>query len=206
MLDLSVIPAFMVAVAVLLAAPGPDMMFMVATGINRGRKAAVQAALGVTAGVFVWVIITATGLAALLTAYPQLLNAIRIAGAAYLLYLGITTLRAIGKPIREEDTSHNVFRRGFIVNMTNPKMAIFFVAFLPQFLGTSADAPLGQFLMLGFLFQALGLIIDLAIGLGAGCFRAVVLSKPKARTGMDIAAAVVYIVLAVVLLLEVLLK
>ncbi|ATG56346.1 lysine transporter LysE [Brachybacterium ginsengisoli] len=203
MLDVSVLPAFLLAVAVILVTPGPDMAFMIATGINQGRGAAVRGAFGVTTAMTVWVLLAATGLGVALTQLPSALDAIRIAGAAYLLVLAATTWRHAGAEIADVHTVPNVFRRGFLVNITNPKIALFFVAFLPQFLGTTTDRPFAQILMLGLLLQLTGLAADLAIGSAAGLFRDAVLSRPRVRMALDGAAGTVYGALAVLLLVGV---
>lgn len=206
MLDVSVLPAFLLAVTVILVTPGPDMAFMVATGINQGRRAAVRGALGVTTAMTVWVLVAATGLGVALAQLPAALDAIRVAGAGYLLFLAITTWRHAGAPVAEAHTVPNVFRRGFVVNITNPKIALFFVAFLPQFLGTtggSGENPFAQILMLGLLLQLTGLLTDLAIGSAAGLFRDAVLSRPRVRYLLDGAAGTVYGALAVLLVMGV---
>ena len=95
MLDVSVLPAFLVAVAVILATPGPDMAFLVATGINQGRRAAVRGAFGVTSAMTIWVLVAATGLGVALTQMPAALDAIRLAGAGYLLFLAIVVLTLV---------------------------------------------------------------------------------------------------------------
>ena len=206
MLDVSVLPAFLLAVMVILVTPGPDMAFMIATGINQGRRAAVRGAFGVTSAMTIWVLVAATGLGVALTQLPAALDAIRLAGAGYLAFLAVTTLRHAGAPIAESATVPNVFRRGFVVNITNPKIALFFVAFLPQFLGTTSTSgqnPFAQILMLGLLLQLTGLVTDLAIGGAAGLFRDAVLSRPRVRYVLDGAAGTVYGALAVLLVLGV---
>lgn len=203
MFDVSVLPAFLLAVVVILVTPGPDMAFMIATGINQGRGAAVRGAFGVTTAMTVWVVIAATGLGVALTQLPSALDAIRLAGAAYLLVLAVTTWRHAGEEIAEARTAPNVFRRGFLVNITNPKIALFFVAFLPQFLGTTSERPFAQILMLGLLLQLTGLVADLAIGSAAGLFRDAVLGRPRVRLALDGAAGTVYGALAVLLVLGV---
>jgi threonine/homoserine/homoserine lactone efflux protein len=202
-LDVSVLPAFLVAVVVILVTPGPDMAFMIATGIGQGRGAAVRGAFGVTTAMTVWVLIAATGLGVALTQLPSALDAIRLAGAAYLLVLAVTTWRHAGEEVAEAETAPNVFRRGFLVNITNPKIALFFVAFLPQFLGSTSERPFAQILMLGLLLQLTGLLADLAVGSAAGLFRDVVLRRPTVRRALDGAAGTVYGALAVLLLLGV---
>ncbi|MGP9612653.1 LysE family translocator [Brachybacterium sp. AOP42-B2-9] len=203
MLDVSVLPAFLVAVLVILVTPGPDMAFLVATGINQGRRAAVCGAFGVTSAMTIWVLVAATGLGVALTQLPSALDAIRIAGAGYLLFLAVTTWRNAGAAMADAQTVPHVFRRGFLVNLTNPKVALFFVAFLPQFLGSADEHPFGQILMLGLLLQATGLIADIAIGSAAGLFRDAVLGRRKVRLALDGAAGTVYAALATLLVVGV---
>lgn len=105
MLDVSVLPAFLLAVLVILATPGPDMAFLVATGINQGRRAAVRGAFGVTSAMTIWVLVAATGLGVALTQVPAALDAIRLAGAGYLLFLAITTWRSAGRRPRRRTPS-----------------------------------------------------------------------------------------------------
>src|SRR5699024_2845277 len=202
-LDVSVLPAFLVAVAVILATPGPDMAFLVATGINQGRRAAVRGAFGVTSAMTIWVLVAATGLGVALTQVPAALDAIRLAGAAYLLFLALSTFRKAGAALAEAETAPDVFRRGFLVNLTNPTVALFFVAFLPQFLGAAGEHPFAQILMLGLLLQGIGLAVDLTIGSAAGLFRDAVLTKQKVRLALDAIAGTVYGGLAALLVLEV---
>ena len=200
---MSVLPAFLVAAVVILATPGPDMAFMVATGINQGRGAAVRGAFGVTTAMSIWVLVAATGLGVALTQVPAALDGIRLAGAGYLAFLAISTWRHAGAAISEAAVVPNVFRRGFVVNLTNPKVALFFVAFLPQFLGTTGENPMAQMLMLGLLLQATGLVTDLAIGSAAGVFRDAVLSRRRVRLALDGAAGTVYGGLAALLVVGV---
>ncbi|MGB7447746.1 MAG: LysE family translocator [Ornithinimicrobium sp.] len=173
-------------------APGPDMAFIVAAGAAGGRRAATLAALGVTLGVTVYVIVTVAGLGVLLARSPTALDVIRVVGALYLVYLCFDTVRAAGGEHAEAPSGGRVFRRGLIVNLTNPKIALFFIAFLPQFLGKAEAEPALQLLMLGLTLQICGLLIDLALGYGAGAMRDRVLSKPTARLSLDLMAAAVY--------------
>ena len=203
MLDMSVLPAFLLAVVVILVTPGPDMAFLVATGINQGRRAAVRGAFGVTTAMTIWVLVSATGLGVALTQLPAALDAIRLGGAGYLLFLAFTTWRHAGEAIAESHAAPHVFRRGFLVNLTNPKVALFFVAFLPQFLGATSEHPFGQILMLGLLLQLIGLGADITIASAAGLFRDVVLGRRRVRLALDAAAGTVYGGLATLLVIDV---
>lgn len=199
--DLGVLPAFLVAAVILLLAPGPDMAFMVATGLRSGRRAAARAAFGITAGVSIYVVLTALGLGALLAAAPSVADAIQLGGAAYLTYLAWVTWKSSGAPLETSTVgSADAFRRGFLVNISNPKIMIFFTAFLPQFLGDATQHPVVQLLMLGLTLQILGLLTDLAIGYAAGAIRDRVLQRANVRKLLERLAAGVYGALAAVLL------
>lgn len=201
--DLGVLPAFIAAVVILLLAPGPDMAFMVATGLRDGRRGANRAAFGITAGVGVYVILTALGVGAFLAAVPGVIDAIQLAGAAYLAYLAWASWRSSGSPLESSaDRSADAFRRGFIVNISNPKIMLFFTAFLPQFLGDATQHPVFQLLMLGLILQTLGLITDLAIGYAAGAVRDRVLQGKRVRMLLERLAVGVYGALATVLVVE----
>lgn len=202
-IDLGVLPLFVAAVIVFLLAPGPDMAFMVATGLRDGRKGATRAALGITTGVSVYVVLTALGLGVFLAAAPGVADAIRIGGATYLAYLAYTTWRSSDSPLEASTVrSADAFRRGFVVNIANPKIMLFFTAFLPQFLGDAAEHPVLQLLMLGLILQTLGLLADLAVGYAAGAIRDRVLHRMKARRLLQRLAAGAYGALATALLVD----
>ncbi len=170
-MDPWMILAFMGAAFLLYITPGADMMFTIASGLSGGPKAGVAAAAGISCGVLVHVLIAALGLAALLLAYPKAYDAIRYAGAAYLLYLAVVSWRADGPSRREGRAAvGRAFKRGFITNILNPKVALFVLAFLPQF----ADPALGpvwhQILLLGLFLAIGGVITDGLVGIFAGLF------------------------------------
>jgi len=196
-------PAFTAAVLVIVIAPGPDMMFMIGTGLNAGRRGAIVAAFGVTAGVSVYVIGSALGLATLVEKVPEVLDAIRILGAAYLSYLGVITWRNAGSVSNIDQGSQRaiseVFRRGFIVNITNPKVALFIAAFIPRFVDPSRGNTTGQFLTYALTFQAIGLVVDL----GAGSARHFLMHQPTAARNLDRLAATVYLAIAAWLAIDV---
>lgn len=199
-LDLSVLPGYLTAVVLICLAPGPDMAYMAAVGIGAGRTAATRAGLGITVGVFAYVISVAAGLGTTISHHQQLLIAIQLIGAGYLVWLAGSTLR--DRPqvyTAPEHLSGNPrwFLRGIMVNLTNPKAALFLLALLPQFIG-SASNPTAQLLMLGIMFQLIGLGIDLAIGWTAGTFRNRVLSSPRTLTAMSWTSAAVFLTLATV--------
>lgn len=162
---------FLLASLAICVAPGADMAFIVACGLAGGRRAGVVAALGISAGVTVWALVTALGLGAALEAVPPLQLALRVAGAAYLAVLAWQTWRSATEQTRgavAARTTRQVFVRGFTTNLLNPKMLLFFTAFLPQFVTDDGWSVTAQLVVLGVTLQAIGLTIDGAIGYAAG--------------------------------------
>jgi threonine/homoserine/homoserine lactone efflux protein len=203
--DVAVLPVFLAAVVLIDIAPGPDMAYMVGAGIAGGRSAATRAALGVSVGVVLFTVAVAAGLGAIVARHSGVLTGLEIFGALYLTWLAYGTFREARSATSAQtfdDGRHSWFRRGLVVNLTNPKVMLFFVAFLPQFLG-HATSPTLQLLMLGLLFQLIGLIIDLAIGWSAGSFRDKVLARPGALKAMTYTSAAVFIALATIIAVEV---
>jgi len=162
--------SFMGAALVLYLTPGADMMFTLASGMRGGPRAGLAAAVGISLGVACHVLIAALGLAVLVAASPWALTAIRWAGAVYLAWLAYEAWRHAGE-IEERAGRADVwraFRRGFVTNILNPKVALFILAFLPQFAQPEAGPLWHQILILGGLLALGGLITDGAYGLFAG--------------------------------------
>ncbi|MCB2128222.1 MAG: LysE family translocator, partial [Rhodobacteraceae bacterium] len=161
--------AFIPAALALNLTPGADMMFCLAQGLRGGPRAAVSASAGVSAGSMTNVALAGLGLGALVASLPHLFDAIRWVGVAYLLYLAWHTLRtpltvrgsAPVKPSRG-------FRDGYLVNVTNPKVILFILAFIPQFVDPSRGPVLMQFLIFGAVIAIGGGVINALVGIGAG--------------------------------------
>lgn len=150
--------------------PGPDMLYVAARGASEGRAAGIVSALGIGAGTLVHIALVALGLAALLIAMPVAYLALRIAGAAYLIYLGVRAFRSQGSLASRRLKSVpllGVFGQGVVTNVFNPKVALFFLAFLPQFVDPSRGNPSLQVIELGLLFDATGTLVNLAVALGS---------------------------------------
>ncbi len=160
----STIALFAVAALVLLLIPGPGVLYIIARSIGQGRRAGLVSALGVGVGNFVQVIAATLGLSALLLSSALAFNAVKYAGAAYLVYLGVRTLltrtgaHAVAAPAPV--SLPRIFRQGVIVNMLNPKVALFFIAFLPQFIEPERGAASAQIFFLGTLFVLMGICSD----------------------------------------------
>jgi threonine/homoserine/homoserine lactone efflux protein len=145
---------------VLVAIPGPNVLYVLARGLTGGRRAAVVSVLGVEAATACFVVAAAFGLTALLVSSSLAFAVVRWLGVAYLVLLAVRALRS-GPPAPVP--AGRSFRQGFLVGISNPKVALFFVAFLPQF-GSSP----GRLLVLGLVFLAVASTMDLAWALGAG--------------------------------------
>ncbi|MEV5632912.1 LysE family translocator [Micromonospora tulbaghiae] len=173
-LSAATLAGYLAAIVVLMLTPGPDMMFVLANATRYGPRAGAMAALGVAAGEAVHVAAVVAGLATVIAASPVLFTAIRWAGAAYLIVLGLRALRGTGRPgaraDRPDGGAGRAFRRGLLTNLLNPKMILFSVAFLPQFVRPEAGPVAAQLVLLGALFVAVQLTVDLALGVGAGRF------------------------------------
>jgi threonine/homoserine/homoserine lactone efflux protein len=162
---------FGLAALALLAIPGPAVLYIVVQSAEQGRRVGLASVAGVHLGTFVHVAAAAAGLSALIVASSLAFSVVKYAGAAYLVYLGIrkllerdaeTVLERKGEPLRR------AFGRGAIVNVLNPKTALFFLAFLPQFVAPDRGGVWSQALVLGFVFIALGLVTDSLYALAAG--------------------------------------
>lgn len=172
-MDLATVAAFAGAGILLNLTPGSDVMFASASGLSGGPRAGIAAAAGISLGGLVHTALAAFGLAALIAASPATYDAIRWLGAAYLLFLAIKTWRS--PPASRHGTGENrlytAFKRGFLTNMLNPKVALFILAFLPQFTTPAAGPIWHQILILGVVFASTGFCITAGYGATAGLLR-----------------------------------
>ena len=162
---------FLVAALVLNIAPGPDMLYVIGRSVGQGRKAGIVSSFGVFVGCWVHILAAAFGIAALLRSSPMAFNIVRYAGAAYLIYLGIRMLAQktdlTSQQLKTESLGA-MFRQGAITNMLNPKVAIFFLAFLPQFIDAHRGRVALQIVVLGLIFNVGGTLVNLAVAYAGG--------------------------------------
>ena len=168
--DAGSLAVFAGASLVLAVVPGPAVLYIVAQSVPGGRRAGVVSALGVSTGGMFHVMAAVVGLSAILAASAEAFTAVKLVGAAYLVWLGLRTILSRDERIggrRVEPTLGRTYRRGVVVNVLNPKTALFFLAFLPQFVDPhgSTRAELG---LLGVLFVAIALASDLVWAMVAG--------------------------------------
>lgn len=160
----SAIVIFSLAALALLIVPGPSVLYIVTRSIDGGRPAGLVSVLGIHTGTLAHIAAAAAGISALLMSSALAFNAVRYVGAAYLIWLGIT--RLLGRDeieeehvVRERKLSR-IYMQGILVNVLNPKTALFFLAFMPQFIDVSRGSAWTQTLFFGFLFVLLGMISD----------------------------------------------
>lgn len=201
MFDFGQVPAFLIACAVVIVTPGVDAFLLLRTSLRSGTRAGLLALGGIHAAAAVQVALVISGLGVVLAQYPMVLTALRWIGAGYLLYLAISITRGLirrsgGEP--EEVMSTRPFRQGFLTNITNPKMILFSLAFLPQFIGSGEPAP--QLAMLAVVFLGLAAVWELMIVLAASRV-AGKLKRPGVTTALDAVCAAVFLTMSVGLVL-----
>lgn len=189
---------FSLVAVVFVAIPGPSVLFVVAQGLRSGSRAAVAGAAGTATGAMTYVLVTAAGLSAVIASSATAFSVVHYAGAAYLCWLGVMALRGKGEEEVDADGEGTArrprrspwrsYRQGVVVELGNPKVALFFLALFPQFLHDSAGPAVTQVLVLGALFVAIGFLSDAFWGSLAGRLRAF-----RPSRGFDRATGLVYL-------------
>ncbi|MDD2273195.1 MAG: LysE family translocator [Desulfuromonadaceae bacterium] len=174
MFDTTILLMFFTTSILLALAPGPDNLFVMTQAAQQGRKAGLLVTLGLCSGLLFHTAAVTLGLAALFKASATAFTVLKLSGAGYLLYLAVLSFKAGAEtgPLAAADrlSAAALYRRGIIMNITNPKVSIFFLAFLPQFADPSKGHLSAQFLLLGVIFMIATIIIFGAISILAGVF------------------------------------
>lgn len=190
---------FLLVSAIVVITPGVDMALVTKNALLHGRSAARSTALGVNLGIFIWSLASAIGLAAVIAASAPAFTAIKLVGAAYLVYLGVRTLlRPNHQPIVKRRGSS--FRQGLASNLLNPKIAVFFTSLLPQFVAADHAQP-QDLLVLGLLFNCIGVAWLLAYAELAARGRDV-LGRPRVKRALDRLSGIALVALGVRLAFE----
>lgn len=202
MVDWTVLPAFLGVILVFLIPPGPDMAYMLAVGLQGGRRAAVKAILGIATGMSVYAAAVVIGLGKIADTHPHLLTVLKLLGAAYLVWLAITTVRHA----RETSAVASVrsgrwYFRGLLVSLTNPKLILFFLAVLPRFTGNASNITM-QMALLGAVNVTTELMLYGTIGVLAGAFHARFTNSRRVGAILNYVAATVYALLASFIVVE----
>lgn len=200
MIDFQTIFVFFPAAVLLALSPGPDNLFVLAQSAQHGRVAGFVVTLGLCTGLVGHTLAVAFGLAAIVRASAMAFTVLKVAGALYLLYLAWQAWRAGSVTESETQTPAlsvwSLYRRGVVMNLTNPKVSLFFLAFLPQFADARHGSMVGQFLQLGSLFILATMIVFGMVSLLAGGFGDLFRRSPMAQIILNRSAAVVFAGLA----------
>ena len=176
---------FLVTCLIVVLIPGTGVIFTVSTGLTAGKRASVFAALGCTAGIIPHLLASVLGLSALLHTSALAFEMLKYAGAAYLLYVAYATWRDRSAfAVSETPTlssAWTLMSRGLLMNILNPKLTIFFLAFLPQFVTPGSTAPALQMLVLSAVFMAMTFAVFVVYGLLANVFRRAVIESPRVQ-------------------------
>jgi len=204
-LDPGLFAAYLVAATALALSPGPDTMFVLASSASGGQRAGVAATLGIGTGGLVHAALAALGVSALIAASPEAFDALRIAGALYLLWMAFTAFRTFVAGLRGhveapsgagENVSWVAYRRGLVTNLLNPKVIVFYIAFLPQFASPALGQVPLQIFLLGVVHIVIGVLWLTGLAIVSGRTAQAMAGNPRVRAWLDGAAGTVYILLA----------
>ncbi|MBL8567915.1 MAG: LysE family translocator [Phreatobacter sp.] len=199
-------PEFLLTTLIIVASPGTGVIYTLAAGLSRGGRASVLAAFACTLGIVPHLLAAMMGLAALLHTSAVAYNLVKYAGVAYLLWMAWQTLREDGalKVETSEDrrSSWRVIVDGVAINVLNPKLSIFFVAFLPQFIAANEAAPMARMLELSGVFMAMTFAVFAVYGLFAAAMRDRIISRPSVMAWMRRTFAAAFVALGARLALQ----
>jgi threonine/homoserine/homoserine lactone efflux protein len=192
---------FLVTSLIVVLIPGTGVVYTISTGLTLGRRASIFAALGCTAGIVPHLVATVLGLSAVMHTSAVAFQVLKYTGVAYLFYLAYITWRdktafAVDKTPHTA-TAGNLITKAFLLNILNPKLTIFFLAFLPQFIAHDAPAPLLQLLALSGVFMAMTFAVFVIYGLLANAFRKAVIESPRVQAWLRHSFAAAFAGLAV---------
>jgi threonine/homoserine/homoserine lactone efflux protein len=192
---------FLVASALLTIAPGPDIVYVLARGVSQGRRAGLAAALGFATGCIFHTTLAALGVAALIRSSDLAFNAVRYAGAAYLAWIGVQALRHRASFALEAAgnarTLATIYRQSVIGNALNPKVTLFFLSFLPQFVARDAGHVGAQMALLGAIFMAQTAVIFSAVALFSGWIGERIRQRPAIGERLNVFAGLTFIALGI---------
>jgi threonine/homoserine/homoserine lactone efflux protein len=198
---------FLIAAIALNLTPGQDTLYIIGRSLSQGRRAGIISVLGIGSGCLIHITAAAIGLYSVLALSPLAFAAITVAGALYLIFLGIMvwlkrkSLDLSVKPGTASDGDWQVYRQGLMTNMLNPKVALFFLAFLPQFIDPVSNLGALSFMFLGFAFFCTGTIWCTIVALFAASVADTLRDRPGIQTGFDFLTTVLFVTLGAGILL-----
>lgn len=195
------IALFIAASALLTIAPGPDIIYVLTRGVSQGPRAGIAAALGFASGCIFHTVLAAVGIAALIRSSGLAFDLVRYAGAAYLVWIGIQALRHRSsfsvEGAHDMKTLGTIFKQSVLGNVLNPKVTLFFLAFLPQFVNAQSGNAGWQMALLGAIFMVQTVIVFGAVALFAGWIGAWMRRKPAIGARLNVFAGITFIALGV---------
>ena len=201
MIPLSSLVVFLVAALGLLLVPGPAVIYIVTRSVSQGRRAGIASVLGIELAGLCHAAAAAFGLSAILLASSVAFSAVKYVGAAYLVYLGIRAIFSKQKPIEVDNAAApdlaQLFRKGFLVNLLNPKTALFFYAFLPQFVSPARGSTIVQILALGIMFVLLATITDSTYALVTSGVGRLIMRRPGFQRVQKYVTGGIYLTLGI---------
>lgn len=207
MIELTNLFMFIGASFLLCLAPGPDNIYVLTQGMTKSKKAAIVTTLGLASGLIIHTSAAAFGISVIFQTSEIAFNIVKYAGAAYLLYIAYQAFKYRNEPLDlsvQNSSSHlkKLYVKGFIMNILNPKVSIFFLAFLPQFVNPSLGSVPMQMIMLGGVFMALTIVVFSSIGVAGNMLSSKLLEKPSIVKYMNILTSFVLVGLGIKLALS----
>ena len=206
-IDVANLAAFLLVAVVMMLIPGPDMAFIISRSVSGGKKQGIATAFGMQLGFIFHILIAVCGLSAILMTSSTAFQIVKYAGAVYLIYLGIKTIKekqdvTVDTQQKVYDSTWQSFSQGAITNILNPKNALFFLTFLPQFITTTNGNTAFQFIFLGVLFGVIGLIFDVLLIFLAISLKERFSKNPKMLDWQKNMSGAVLIILGLILAFE----
>ena len=198
--------AFLATALVLTATPGPDNLMVLSMGMSRGRRAGIAFGLGCALGCLSHTLLAVVGVSAAIAASPMAFTLLRVAGGLYLLWLGVSALRNTSSPDAPSIRSNNqsltrLFMQGMLANAINPKVILFFLSFLPQFIVPAHGSVLGQMAALGVVFTVQAAVLFGLLGFFAGTVGQLTRTHPRLGLWLDRMAGIVFLALGLRLII-----
>lgn len=193
---------FLISAILLNLTPGADTMYIIGRSVSQGKKAGIYSALGITSGAVVHTILASFGLSVILMKSVLVFNMIKIIGAVYLVYLGFNLLFQKNKNKEDQQrtlkniSNHKIFLQGLITNVTNPKVALFFLAFIPQFISTGNTSPL-PFVLLGLTFCFTGGVWCIIVASFSSLLSNKLRQNSKVKFGLDKITGMIFIAMGI---------
>lgn len=196
---------FVSAAVLLTLMPGPDILFVITQSITRGRRAGIVFAAGLCTGLIAHVTAVSLGVSVLLMSSPVAFTILKFAGAAYLLYLGVKAFLARYENHFDLNTtsgaaSGKLYRKGILMNILNPKVILFFLAFFPQFINKGIENPIPQMLLLGAIFMVQAFLIFSTVAFLADRLARRLMQNARIALGVNIAEALIYCAIGISIL------